>query len=201
MRETQQLLLYLLNLKVRHYTDKFIYYALCAAIFTVSPSNLQAVRVGNTIQISWDPVSLEEAKGFFVYRIRLASGNSNTLRQANTRTISVAFSVTSVNITDIDPQLTYTVSINVLLLSDLGLIEGPTVQISLASQYNNHAFLLSFIVNIIFTVSPTDSSDDGSTSVPVIVSVVVFISTVILIIVIGILVVVYRKNFKKINIR
>ena len=126
---------------------------------------------------------------------------SDTLRQGNTRTISVAFSVTSVNITDIDPQLTYTVSINVILLSDLGLIEGPTVQISLASQYYNYAFLLSFIVNIIFTVSPTDSSDDGSTSVPVIVSVVVFISTVILIIVIVILVGVYQKNFKKINIR
>ena len=112
MRESQQLLLYLLNLKVRHYTDKYIYYALCAAIVTVSSSNVKAVRVDNIIQISWDSFSLEEAKGFFVYKIRLTpnddSSSSNTKRQTNTRTVSVAFSVTSVNITDIDPQLPYT---------------------------------------------------------------------------------------------
>ena len=137
MRESQQLLLYLLNLKVRHYTDKYTYYALCAAIVTVSPSNVQAMRVDNMIQISWDPVSLEDAKGFFVYSIRLTpnddSSNSNTKRQANTKTVSVAFTVTSVNITDIDPQLPYTVSISALLLSEVGLIEGPTVQVTLTS--------------------------------------------------------------------
>ena len=140
MRESQQLLLYLLNLKVRHFTDKYIYCTLLyfiAAIVTVSPSNVQAVRVGNIIQISWDSVSLEEAKGFFVYSIRLTpnddSSSSNTKRQANTRTVSVAFSVTSVNITDIDPQLPYTVSISALLLSEVGLIEGPTVQVTLTS--------------------------------------------------------------------
>ena len=89
------------------------------------------------IQISWNPVSLEEAKGFFVYSIRLTpnddSSSSNTKRKANTRTVSVAFSVTSVNITDIDPQLPYTVSISTLLLSEVGLIEGPTVQVTLTS--------------------------------------------------------------------
>ena len=88
------------------------------------------------IQISWDSVSLEEAKGFFVYSIRLTpndDSSSNTKRQANTRTVSVAFSVTSVNITDIDPQLPYTVSISALLLSEVGLIEGPTAQVTLTS--------------------------------------------------------------------
>ena len=78
---------------------------------------------------------LEEAKGFFVYSmIRLTSEGSSggsTLRQINTRTLSVPFSVTAVTITDIDPQLAYTVSISVLLLSELGLIEGPAVQITL----------------------------------------------------------------------
>ena len=134
MKESQQLLLYLQKLKVRYFADDYnkSYCAIHLAIVTVSPSNVKAVRVGNTIQVSWDAISLEEVKGFFVYSIRLTSGNSNT---ANIRTVSVAFNVTSVNITDIDPQLPYTVNINVLLLSELGLIEGPTVEVTLASQY------------------------------------------------------------------
>uniref|UniRef100_A0A1X7V2B3 Protein-tyrosine-phosphatase n=1 Tax=Amphimedon queenslandica TaxID=400682 RepID=A0A1X7V2B3_AMPQE len=97
---------------------------------TVSPLNVQTMRIGNTIVLSWDPVTLEEAKGFFVYSIRLTpddGSTSSTLRQTNTRTISVAYDTTSVNITDTEPQLAYTVSISVLLLSDVGLIEGPAV--------------------------------------------------------------------------
>ena len=82
-------------------------------------------------------VSLEEAKGFFVYSIRLTSEGSsgrNTLRQTNTRALSVPFSVTSVNITDIDPQLAYTVNISVSVLSAAGIVEGPAVQITLTGQ-------------------------------------------------------------------
>ena len=94
------------------------------------------MRVGDTIVLSWDPMTLEEAKGFFVYSIRLTpddGSSSSTLRQTNTRTISVAYDTTSVNITDTEPQLAYTVSISVLLLSDVGLIEGPAVHTSLTS--------------------------------------------------------------------
>ena len=108
----------------------------CAGSVTISPSNVQAMRIGDTIVLSWDPVTLEEAKGFFVYSIRLTpddGSSSSTLRQTNTRTISVAYDTTSVNITDTEPQLAYTVSINVLLMSDVGLIEGPTVHTSLTS--------------------------------------------------------------------
>ena len=105
-----------------------------AGSVSASPSNVQAIRIGDTIQLSWDMVSLEEAKGFFVYSIRLISEGSsgrNTLRQTNTRTVSVAFSVTSVNITDIDPQLAYTVSTSVSVLSAVGIVEGPAVKITL----------------------------------------------------------------------
>ena len=97
---------------------------------TVSLSNVQAMRIGDTIVLSWDPVTLEEAKGFFVYSIRLTpddGSTSSTLRQTNARTISVAYDTTSVNITDTEPQLAYTVNISVLLLSDTGPIEGPVV--------------------------------------------------------------------------
>ena len=103
---------------------------LSAGSVTVSPSNVQAMRIGDTIVLSWDPVTLEEAKGFFVYSIRLTpddGSTSSTLRQTNTRTISVAYDTTSVNITDTEPQLAYTVNISVLLLSDTGPIEGPVV--------------------------------------------------------------------------
>ena len=82
-------------------------------------------------------VSLEEVKGFFVYSIRLTSEGSsgrNALRQTNTRTLSVPFSVMAVNITDIDPQLAYTVSISVSVLSAIGIVEGPAFQIILTGQ-------------------------------------------------------------------
>ena len=105
-------------------------HTLCAGSVTVSPSNVQAMRIGDTIVLSWDSVTLEEAKGFFVYSIRLTpddGSSSSTLRQTNTRTISVAYDTTSVNITDTEPQLAYTVSISVLLLSNVVLIEGPAV--------------------------------------------------------------------------
>ena len=91
------------------------------------------MRFGNTIQISWDPVSLEEAKGFFVCRIRLIPEDSSNTNTANTRTVLIAFNVSLVNITNIHPQLPYTVSISALLLSEVGLIEGPTVQVTLTS--------------------------------------------------------------------
>ena len=105
-----------------------------AGSVSVSPSNVQAKKIGDTIHLSWNVVSLEEVKGFFVYSIRLTSEGSsggNTLRKTNTRTLSVSFSVTAVNITDIDLQLAYTVSISVSVLSAVGIVEGPAVKITL----------------------------------------------------------------------
>ena len=95
---------------------------------TISPSNVQAKRVGDTIELSWDSVSLEEAEGFFVYGIKVIPGVAS-----RERSFSVAFNVTSVNITDTESQLAYTVSISVLLLSDAGLVEGPAVDTYLTS--------------------------------------------------------------------
>ncbi|XP_019851146.1 PREDICTED: phosphatidylinositol phosphatase PTPRQ-like [Amphimedon queenslandica] len=152
---------------------------------TVSPSNLQAMRIRDRIVLSWDPVTLEEAKGFFVYSITLTpddGSTSSTLRQTNTRTISVAYDTTSVNITDTEPQLAYTVSISVLLLSDVGLIEGPEFNTSLA-------------------MSPTDvnNTDDGSVLLVAVIvsialimifSVLVFISIVVL----------YRKKYNGVRV-
>ncbi|XP_019851151.1 PREDICTED: protein sidekick-1-like [Amphimedon queenslandica] len=157
---------------------------------TVSPLNVQTMRIGNTIVLSWDPVTLEEAKGFFVYSIRLTpddGSTSSTLRQTNTRTISVAYDTTSVNITDTEPQLAYTVSISVLLLSDVGLIEGPAV-------------IVVFPSNI--TGTTTTSSTDSTLSISVIsatVSVLIIFALVMIIVSI-ICVIIYKKKWNKYNI-
>ena len=95
---------------------------------------MQAIRIGDTLQLSWNMILLEEAKGFFAYSIKLTSEGSsgrNTLRQTNTRTVSVPFSLKSVNITNIDHQLAYTVSICLSVLTEIGVVEGPTVQVTL----------------------------------------------------------------------
>ncbi|XP_019858998.1 PREDICTED: protein sidekick-1-like [Amphimedon queenslandica] len=155
---------------------------------TVSPSNVQAMRIEDTIVLSWDPVTLEEAKGFFVYSIRLTpddGSTSSTLRQTNTRTISVAYDTTSVNITDTEPQLAYTVSISVLLLSDVGLIEGPAIHTSL-------------------TMSPTNISgtDDGSVLLVAVIvpTALIMIFFVVVVLVCIIIVVLYKKKSKKFDI-
>ena len=107
----------------------YTYVTLCAGSAKVSLSNVQAMRIGDTIVLSWDPVTLEEAKGFFVYSIRLTpdDGSTSSTLRTNTRTISVAYDTTSVNITDTEPQLAYTVNISVLLLTNAEIVKGPAV--------------------------------------------------------------------------
>ncbi|XP_019853966.1 PREDICTED: neural cell adhesion molecule L1-like [Amphimedon queenslandica] len=153
---------------------------------TVSPSNVQAMRIGDTIVLSWDPVTLEEAKGFFVYSIRLTphdGSSSSASRQTNTRTTSAAYDTTSVNITDTKPQLAYTVSISVLLLTHVGLIEGPAFYISL-------------------TMSPTDggSTDQGDAVLTIVMVVSMLIIILLLVVVCIIIVALHRKKFKKCKI-
>ncbi|XP_019851153.1 PREDICTED: uncharacterized protein LOC105312503 [Amphimedon queenslandica] len=178
---------------------------------TVSLSNVQAMRIGDTIVLSWDPVTLEEAKGFFVYSIRLTpddGSTSSTLRQTNTRTISVAYDTTSVNITDTEPQLAYTVSISVLLLSDVGLIEGPAVIV--VSPSNNTGTTTTstdstFTSKIPYTVSPSNnattatSADSTISVISATVSVLIIVALVLIIVSI-IFVIIYRKRSKNYNI-
>ncbi|XP_019849961.1 PREDICTED: hemicentin-1-like [Amphimedon queenslandica] len=163
---------------------------------TVSPSNVQAMRVGDTIVLSWDPVTLEEAKGFFVYSIRSTpddGSTSSTLRQTNTRTISVAYDTTSVNITDTEPQLAYTVNISILLLSNAGLIEGPVVSEIVPVPPSNSTT----------SAGTTTTSTDSTSSAPVIsaiVSVLLIIVALVIIFVSVIFIIIFRKKSKKYNI-
>ena len=76
--------------------------------------------------ISWIPVSLEEARGFFQHHIILDSTDSS-LRQSSARIVEVPFNETSVNITDLDPQLMYNLTVSLVVVSETGqLLEGPS---------------------------------------------------------------------------
>ena len=74
----------------------------------------------------WRKVSLEEAHGFFEYIILLDAVNSRR-RQSSDITVHVPFNKTSINITGLNPRLTYTLTVRIAVLNESGLvIEGPT---------------------------------------------------------------------------
>ena len=86
--------------------------------------------------ISWISVSLEEARGFFKYHIVLDSTDSSRRRrQSSARIIEVPFNETSVNITDLDPQLMYNLTVSVVVVSETGqLLEGPSSVITIGTS-------------------------------------------------------------------
>ena len=89
--------------------------------------------------ISWIPVSLEEARGFFQYHIVLDSADSSRSQLS----AIVPSNETSVNITALEPQLMYTLTVSVAAVSETGqLLEGPSsppfkINSTVPSTYNN----------------------------------------------------------------
>ena len=80
--------------------------------------------------ITWDPITLEQACGFFQYCITL-SASTDRHRQSTGHIIDVhvPFNVTSYNVTGLDPQLTYSVSIGAAVYNESapnGISDGPT---------------------------------------------------------------------------
>ena len=101
---------------------------------SVSPGNVQAVRSadGTNMTITWDAVSLTEARGFFEYTIRLT--RSSRKRQTGDP-IRVPYTETSYTAVDLDDQATYGVSMGLSVDdgSGQGPIAGPpgvTIEIS-----------------------------------------------------------------------
>ena len=80
-----------------------------------SPENVKYERSGTTISVSWDPLSLFEAKGFPVYTVTLISLSlvgSRTTRQSNDDgIISVTTDETDVVIEGLDPNVEYSLTI------------------------------------------------------------------------------------------
>ena len=94
----------------------------------ISPSGIASQRSsdGTSIYIVWRKVSLEEARGFFEYIVVLDAVNSRR-RQSSDITIHVPFNKTSINVTGLNPQLTYTLTMRIAVQNENGeVIEGPT---------------------------------------------------------------------------
>ena len=71
-------------------------------------------------------MSLEEAHGFFEYIIVLDAVNSRR-RQSSDITVHVPFNKTSINVTGLNPQLTYTLTMKIAVHNESReAIEGPT---------------------------------------------------------------------------
>ena len=94
----------------------------------ISPNDITTEKSsdGTSIFIAWRKVSLEEAHGFFEYIIVLDAVNSRR-RQSSDITVHVPFNKTSINVTGLNPQLTYTLTMRIAVHNERGeFIEGPT---------------------------------------------------------------------------
>ena len=94
-------------------------------------------------------MSLEEAHGFFEYIIVLDAVNSRH-RLSNDITVHVPFNKTSINITGLNPQLTYTLTMRIAVQNERGVsIEGPTsipITILLHGKYYS---MQSYVTNVL----------------------------------------------------
>ena len=76
-----------------------------------------------TVVISWQPVTLEQARGFFLYRVTLTPAVGNKQQAMITR--DVPRTQTSVAVSILDPSVEYAVSVGVVNVNNTDLI-GPT---------------------------------------------------------------------------
>ena len=122
----------------------------------ISPSDITTQRSSDdtSIYIVWRKVSLEEAHGFFEYIIVLDAVNS---RQSSDIIVHVPFYKTSINVTGLNPQLTYTLTMRIAVHNERGeVIEGPTsIPIRLevpckSFSSTNFYFKIFFSINIIY---------------------------------------------------
>ena len=88
-----------------------------APVFNVSSS-----KNGTVITISWEPITLEQARGFFIYRVTITPV-SNKRQAIITR--EVPHTATSVAVGNLDPGVAYAVSVGILNANNMELI-GPT---------------------------------------------------------------------------
>ena len=89
-----------------------------APIFSASRS-----ENGTAIIISWQPITLEQARGFFLYRVTLTPAIRNKRQAVITR--NVPHTQTSVAVSILDPGVEYAVSVGVVNVNNMDMI-GPT---------------------------------------------------------------------------
>ena len=93
----------------------------------IVPGNIETTRSsdGTAITISWNPVTLEQARGFFQYQIILQPQN-NRRRQTSDIITYVPYNQTSITV-PVDAQLVYSVTVGVSVQNETGgFISGPT---------------------------------------------------------------------------
>ena len=93
---------------------------LVAVMFTANRSANDTV-----ITVSWQPVTLEQARGFFLYRV-IISPVTSSKQQAAIMIDVPAHKQTSITVSNFDPSVDYTISVCVVNENNMELV-GPTL--------------------------------------------------------------------------
>ena len=147
-------------------------------------------------------MSLEEARGFFEYIIVLDAVNSRR-RQSSDITVHVPFNKTSINVTGLNPQLTYTLTIRIAVQNERGeVIEGPTsIPIKILSYGKCYSIIAMLYQQLCIVISPATGAINVSKSSNTELvfslagtSAILFIVNVIIIIIVLIVIFLKRKK-------
>ena len=82
---------------------------------TKAPQNVQLERSGTSVSVSWEPLSLFEARGFPVYTVTLvpSSSDSRATRQSNDGVIRVTTNESNIVVGGLDPKVEYEITVAV----------------------------------------------------------------------------------------
>ena len=103
-----------------------------AVMFTANRSD-----DGTVIIVSWQPVTLEQARGFFVYQVILAPVSN---KRQSTLIRTVPRTETSVTVSGLDSGIEYTVSVRAVNENNTELI-GPTQPPLLVTIPSSESFM------------------------------------------------------------
>ena len=81
-----------------------------------SPNNVVFERSGTSVSISWEPLSLFEARGFPVYIVTLtpSSSDNHVTRQSNDGVIRVTTNESNIVVGGLDPKVEYNFTVAVV---------------------------------------------------------------------------------------
>ena len=88
-----------------------------------SVTNVTRSQDGTEITVTWEPITLEQARGFFNYTITLSEANA---RRRQSFTVTVPRDQTSYTQTGLDPNQQYQVTVGATVMaSDGSTLTGP----------------------------------------------------------------------------
>ena len=142
-------------------------------------------------------MSLEEAHGFFEYIIILDAVNSRR-RQSSDRIVHVPFNKTSINVTGLNPQLTYTLTMRIAVQNESGeVIEGPT-SIPIRIEAPCEFYFSNKLCVYIFLASTSSTNGNSSTGFIIglaVMAAIIFI--IIIIVVVLVVIILFKRKSKK----